>query len=516
MIDAEKDNLCINRIIGEKVDNTIVEGDVIVPDIKPDCLSIIHTSGNVCIYKKEVLDGKVKIEGSINTYIIYLADDEKNSIRSLNTNIDFTEMFNIEEAKIGMSLEEQTLIKQMDCNILNGRKVNVKINMEVKTKVYSNDTIEFIKQVKGEEDIQLLNKAFNINSLKGEGKSNVYAKDTLILDNVDNLAEILKVDLKLINKDTKISYNKVLAKADAVIKILYLTEDNRINSIEGNIPVMGFIDIQDVTDENICDMKYELKNILVKPNSVEEHSIYVEAEIEISCKVYENKQIEIIQDLYSITGEAEFTQKEVETMTEKLNIKDVCSIRQSSLIPEINGNKIYDVEVNPAIIKQNILKDRVVYEGEVTLKFIFSSDIQGRMDSKIITLPYEFSVDIAGINQSSEIMTSIDVNMDTFVLMPDGNMDIKIDLGFEISVSRKVKLSMIQKINLKESRDIKIYSVIIYFVKPGDTLWNIAKKFRSTVDAIAKLNNIEDVNNLKIGQQLFIPKYVGGSKEATA
>lgn len=514
MLEVEKDNLCIHRIVGEKVDNIMVEGDVIVPDIKPDCLRVIHTSGNVCIYKKEVLDGKVKIEGCINTYVMYLADDEQNSVRSLNTSIGFTEIFQLEEAKVGMSLEEQTLIKQIDCNILNGRKVNVKVGLEVRARVYSNDTIEFMKQMKEQQDIQVLQKGISIHSLKGDGNSRVYAKDTLMLDNVDNLAEVLKVDFTLINKDTKISYNKVLAKADAIIKILYLTEDGRIGCVQGNIPVMGFIDIPEVTDENICDMKYELKNIVVKPNSVEEHSIYVEAEIEIACKAYEDKQMEMIQDLYSITGEVEYHKTEVETITEKQIVRNTCSIRQTTMIPEINGNKIYDVEIYPVILKQSALKDRAVYEGEVTLKFIFSSDVPGRIDTKTVTLPYEFNADITGMNNTSEIATTIDVNMDTFVLMPDGNMDIKIDLGFEINICKKVSLSIIQEITLKESRDINIYSVTIYFVKPGDTLWNIAKKFRSTVDAIAKLNGIEDVDNLKVGEQLFIPKYVGGSKGA--
>ena len=33
---------------------TYVDEDIIVPDIKPDILKTISTSGNVCIYKKEV------------------------------------------------------------------------------------------------------------------------------------------------------------------------------------------------------------------------------------------------------------------------------------------------------------------------------------------------------------------------------------------------------------------------------------------------------------------------------
>ena len=50
--------------------------------------------------------------------------------------------------------------------------------------------------------------------------------------------------------------------------------------------------------------------------------------------------------------------------------------------------------------------------------------------------------------------------------------------------------------------------MVIYFVKKGDTLWKIAKKFKSTIEDIARINNIEDVDKIDIGQQLYIPKYI--------
>ena len=49
--------------------------------------------------------------------------------------------------------------------------------------------------------------------------------------------------------------------------------------------------------------------------------------------------------------------------------------------------------------------------------------------------------------------------------------------------------------------------MVIYFVKEGDTLWKIAKKFKSTMEEIATVNNIEDVDKLNVGEQLYIPKY---------
>ena len=93
LLETEKESVCINQLIGQKKEEVIAEGDVIVNDIKPDVLSIISTSGVPCIYKKEIMDGKIKLDGSINTYIIYLADSDQNEIRSLNTVLDFTRSY---------------------------------------------------------------------------------------------------------------------------------------------------------------------------------------------------------------------------------------------------------------------------------------------------------------------------------------------------------------------------------------------------------------------------------------
>ena len=57
-VETTKDSLCINQIIEQKNESVVVEGDSIIPDIKPDILSAVSTVGTVCIYKKEILEGK--------------------------------------------------------------------------------------------------------------------------------------------------------------------------------------------------------------------------------------------------------------------------------------------------------------------------------------------------------------------------------------------------------------------------------------------------------------------------
>lgn len=505
-IETTKNNICVNHIIAQKTETAIVEGDSIIPDIKPDIINEISTNGTVCIYKKEINEGKVRIDGCIDTYVMYLAEDENNSIRGLNVNLDFSQVIDVEKAMPNMNLDTNVRLKNIECKVINGRKIGLKAFIEIDIKITSNEDIEIINDV-NLKGIQMLNESLNINSIIGRGNTKAYAKDTLVIDNIDNLSEIMKTDIHISNKDVKISYNKVLAKSDLNIKILYLTEDNRINSVESTIPVMGFIDIENVSEENICDTKYEIKNLVVKPNNVEEHSIYVEVELEIYCEVYKNEEVNIIQDLYCPKTVVTFTQKQIQIMQRRENTQSICNIRERQSVPEIGANKIFDVGVNVEITKQSILNDRIVFEGELKLRYIYNSN--NGIETKNTSIPFNYNVDFQGVNQNSSIETNVEIGMQDFVITADGSIDVKVDIVFNVSLAKNTQINVIDDIQEDENRSMDSCSLVIYYVKSGDTLWKIAKKFGSTVEEIARINGIENTDKLNVAQQLFIPRYNG-------
>ena len=61
VVETTRDNVCVNHIIGHKTENFIVEGDSIIPDIKPDIINAINTNGTICVYKKEINEGKISL-----------------------------------------------------------------------------------------------------------------------------------------------------------------------------------------------------------------------------------------------------------------------------------------------------------------------------------------------------------------------------------------------------------------------------------------------------------------------
>ena len=457
--------------------------------------------------RKKLWNGKIKIDGGVNVYIVYLPDSEEGGVRSLNTVIDFSKVLEFDDCKPGMNILDNINIKTIECKILNGRKVNIKIILDENVKLYSNEDIEIVNEIDDIKNLEKLEEELSINSLLGFGETVSYAKETITIDNVDNLAEVLKVDISIINKENKISYNKVLCKAEALVKIMYLTDDGRIKSVENRIPVMGFIDMPNVNDMNICNTKHKVKNLIVKPNQVEEHSIYVEIEIELSTYVYEKKQVRVMQDLYSPEASLNFTSKQIETRSFVNTINNTMNFDEKVQLERLNENEVYDVDITPVINETKLGNSKIIYEGEIKILYTYRSDGINRMESKEITIPFEHIVDVDNLNSMSFVETNLEVRDNVVMVMPDGNVETKVTLIFEIELYKSERINVIEKIEMDEKVKSTSYSMVIYFTKENDTLWNIGKIFNSRMEDIAKVNNLEINSKILPGTQLFIPKY---------
>lgn len=507
VINTVKENLCVNKMIATKKEILMIEGDMIVPDSKPDILSTICTSGVVCVYKKEVLDEKVRLDGAINTYIMYLADDEKDKVRGINTSLDFSETINIPGCKDGMNEKIETKLKSIECRVINGRKIGIKATLEVIIKIYSNEEVEIINEIQDLNDIRILKENLTVNSLVGMGETKIYAKDTISINSEDNLAEILKNNICICDKDIKVSYNKILTKAEAQIRIMYLTEDNRIKNVTAKIPVVGFIDIPNVTEENTCDINYEISNLVIKLNPVEEHSIYVELEVGVKACVYEEKQINLIQDLYSPCENLEFDRKRISTMTNKKCRKELKQIREKIEIEQGDNETLLDVDVTPIIENENKSGNRIIYEGNIELNLIMENG-NSQINTRTAKIPFQYVVDDMENAENTNTEMEMEVINQDFMIQDGGNITSNIDLMMNQNSYQNTNLNIMNEIQSNGERQAEDYSVIMYIVKKGDTLWNIAKEFGSTVEDIARVNGIEDENKISIGQKIFIPRYI--------
>ena len=125
---------------------------------------------------------------------------------------------------------------------------------------------------------------------------------------------------------------------------------------------------------------------------------------------------------------------------------------------------------------------------------------------RTMNIPFNYEVNSERIVEKSNLNTSLEIKQNDFIIK-DGSIQITIGISFDISEQKSKEIGVIENISVEQSQNCNMYSMIIYFIKPGDTLWKIAKMFRSTVEDIAKVNDIEDPNKIRAGEKIYIPRY---------
>lgn len=489
----DKNRITINKRTLEKSKKFEVYGDIIVPDIKPDIVNIINTNANTYIYKTEISDGKVRVDGNIDAFVIYLADNGET--RSISITLNFSEFIEDSSILSGMKTKEKTTLLEIESKILNERKISVKAQIDVKAEMWEKEDIEFVNANDEMIDVQKLEERLEVKSCVGENISKASIKENIKANGESKIADILKTNVNLCNLENKISYNKVLAKADANISILYLSEENNIEKLETTIPVMTFIDIQNVSDTNTCLAEYTIRNMLYKIDVKESLNVEVQIEYDVDCTVYENKEINVIQDMYSTKSEIVFNQKEALIMLANEEEKEIVKVEDKVLVENINS--IYDVCFTPVINNKIVNGDIINYEAEVLVDILFEADNRNGINFQRVNVPFVF--------RSKKEIESSDLIIET---QNFGINNEYINCNLEINIRSQEmnmrKINIIDNIESKENSEEDEYKMIVYFVKKGDTIWSIAKKFKVYMENIIKLNNLENPDKINVGDRLYI------------
>ena len=101
---------------------------------------------------------------------------------------------------------------------------------------------------------------------------------------------------------------------------------------------------------------------------------------------------------------------------------------------------------------------------------------------------------------------SVRIASQSSAILPDSSINTQLEINIYNTQSNE--LEIINEIKINDEENDEGYSMIIYFVKPGDSLWKIAKRFKSTIKEIATLNEIANEDKINIGDKLYIPRAI--------
>lgn len=150
----------------------------------------------------------------------------------------------------------------------------------------------------------------------------------------------------------------------------------------------------------------------------------------------------------------------------------------------------------------------LVYAAETTLDEEFENrdSIPPVRSVRFDDIPFEYAFDVseAGAGMLGEAWASV-VDLEIEPLGDRRRIEYSavLDIGIRVIEIRQISVVTDCELVTPQERDPAV--ITFYVVQSGDSLWSIARRYRITVDSLAKANQVEDREGLKPGSKLLIP-----------
>jgi nucleoid-associated protein YgaU len=445
-------------------------------------------------------------------------------MHSMDISANLSQAIEMPGARAKMKEFVNAVVQHIECSIINSRKLNMRVIVDLGCRVEELFDLELASDVRGLSDIQILRESCKMKQVVSYNKDQYNINEQLVIaPEKPAVHKILKTDLRAILKDDKITDGKVEISGVLGINVLYtaLDEENSINFLEFEVPFNQYIEVPAAERNMDCVTEVNPGQFYVDAVENEEGEkkiLTVEAVINVNTKVYKEAEEEAVVDAYSPGNVIEIG-KEVVKMNEFVGkgrsntvIKESISIRHSD--PEIEN--ICYVNAIPVINETKILDDKVLVEGVLETDAIYMSSFSGEpMCSLREQIPFRHFVEIPGLKLGMQCITKCNVDSLTFSPMNSQMIELRVVISVSADAYKQTDKKLVNRVEEVEGIAIdqsRIPAVTIYLVQKGDTLWSIAKRYNTTVDALVKLNNFENPSKVTTGMQVMILKNVRAGK----
>lgn len=513
-VKLQKEHVKLSEVICSRTCQTTAECDIIVPDVKPDVLKVLRVSSEAVITQKNVQADKVYLQGIIRTDILYIPDGNVlGKVKSISTTSDFSHFIDAKGAKPGMNLSAEAECESAEHTLVNSRKLNIRNKINMSIKVTSVCEVDIATGIDGDEPIEVKSENLKLCNSCCDAERDIIIRERLdVPSGKPDIGEILRFSAKPVSGELRLLDGKAVVKGELKLCTLYCgtDEDSSVQCMEHTVPFTEILEIDGISENMSGEIDYTVKNIyseICRDSDGDKRILGVEITLCANVKTSEIIECQILRDAYGLS-------REIKTETSSYNIEQLIDTvfaqtaqKESVCVPDYlpDIHQVCDCSAVPNIENIMVENGKVAVSGYITCTVLYLTSEQDTPISGFShVLPFSHTFDIPGITENSMCDAKADMEHLDYTITSPRNIEIRSIVAISLKAVNTSESQLISMIDYDpDASKMCLPSMIIYFVQKGDTLWNIAKRYRTTPDAIIA-NNGPEKDFLKAGNRIYI------------
>ena len=518
MLELEKQNLRRNRLKSQTGTQVTLDDDFIVPDTMSDMAEVILDSGIIQLEPVKVQRERITVRGKLDFHVLYRK--EEGGLQALGGSIPFEEAINVPDLDEKDYVSVSWQLEDLNTEMIHSRKLGIKAIVTLEAKAESLYDTEAAVDVRGEDDeihLQVRRERIPAAAIALRRKDTYRLKQDITLPGSKPVIErMLWTEMKLAGCQAKPLDGQIHLEGTLMVFALYEGgESGMVQWVEESIPFSGDVEMQGAAADMIpiIGLKLIHRDLEERPDyDGEMRELSVDAVIELDVRLYEEQELELLQDLYATnreivldTGEAVFDQILTRNFG-KCRVAEKVEMETDPRVLQICHSS-GSVKLDGVEVRENEL----AVDGVLEVKLLYLTDEDARpVQAATRLVPFHYEAETPGITEDSIWYLEPGLEQLTAVMAGGGQAELRGVITLDLFVLQPETRQIIlqAQVHPVDTEKMKAMPGIVgYLVQPGDSLWDVAKRFHTTEKSILEANELPG-DAIKAGDCLILVKEI--------
>ncbi len=490
-----------------------------LPDYLPDINRLLKTDALVTEYSHELLGDRLAYDGKLLCRILYATSD--GTLRHAEFEREFSSETAVSGTQGDCDIRFEAHMGAVLCRLQNPRKLTAKMKLILLTSVFCAENIAPASETKltPEEEASPEEKKRSIACLScmSVTEKPVPVSEDIELDaSLPAISEIVSAELTPYITDIRTGDGKLVYKGEITADLLYLAEKAddcpegeapKYLCFSAKIPIAGEIEAPHVTEKYIPFAFCHVSSPEFRPqtNSFgENRTAELDFEYHLSVSLFGNTEATLTEDIYS-------TEYETVTQTKSLAYDSVLCARSFNFTSDgtvttddPDFDRVVLTSADATILRTERAGNKLIFIGTASVSAILTNG-EGVYLTKSFELPIRGETDVPALSELYEVR-SLPTVIGALARPEEGTLSVTLETLVSCVLFEKHREDYISSFSLCKDRPVtspEEASLLLCYPAHGDTLWDIAKKYKTTTADIMEMNGISAETSPRV---IMIPR----------
>lgn len=494
--------LFINETLLDTTVEQPIECDALLPDYCPDIVRILKCTTTVVVTSRKLTAARVEVEGMAAITVLYASG--RDGMARAEYKVPFAKSVDLKGDAEGANLTVKARPDYVNCRAVNQRRLDIRGAIVLSIKVTQTREEQVIADGEG-GGLQLRQEPCKGTRTLGQSTKESRVTETLELAyGKPPIQTILRCCGTPRVLETKVVGGKAVVRGELSVRVLYCSTQNTYEQMDYTIPTSVVVELEGLDEDCLCDVTQELLSLTLEPGADgagEYRNIALDGMLQVTVTGYRSYDAQVCSDCYSTRypctfrtrqlpvqrvdhlAREPFSQKETLSMPENVeSVLDLwCDVAGTNARPDPTGGLMVEARLAVTMLAR-------MGDGEL---YCFD---------KLLELRHPVAVE-----EGMTLEPRLTVLACAFAFTGGDSMEVRCDLLLEGTVYTINRVALIEEVAVDERHpktDLASPGLYIYMADPGETTWEIAKRYNTDPQRIGEENPEQEEAGRRI---LLIP-----------